>query len=138
IYRLNRLFFVAVISAGTSLLFGITTLFYVYTYNYSPDIFASLLFLWGFLCVLTGKHYGGVFLLGLSVFAKVSNSVMVGIAVLSLQLVLLRPTMSPDKPRWSVNTTNLKKVFLVVLVFGLSLAPFLASNYLLFGSPFVT
>jgi len=55
----------------TSLLAG--TFLRAYVYNYSPDLFAALLFLGGLFFVLRERPVGGGFFLGMSVLAKITN-----------------------------------------------------------------
>ena len=44
-----------------------------YAYNYSPDLFAALLFLGGLFLVLRERPLGGGFFLGMAVLAKITN-----------------------------------------------------------------
>jgi hypothetical protein len=55
----------------TTLLVG--TFLRAYVYNYSPDLFAALLFLGGLFFVLRERPLSGGFFLGMSVLAKITN-----------------------------------------------------------------
>ena len=79
IFKLNRLFFDGYIAFAITALYATGTLFLDYVYNYSPDVFSTVLVVGGVYLVLLQKFYTGAFLLGLSVFAKIPNALLAGV-----------------------------------------------------------
>jgi hypothetical protein len=90
IFNLNCLFFSRPIALITTVLYATGTLFLDYTYNYSPDVFSTVLLLSGLYLVLRARFYAGAFLLGLSVFAKIPNAPLAGVILLYAGFVILR------------------------------------------------
>lgn len=130
IFKLNCLFYDPIIAFITTILYATATLFFDYIYNYSPDVFATMLFLGGLYLTFRNKYYGGAFLLGLSVFAKLPNALLSGIILLYAGFVIL-----------GRNATDKNRVFVVIttlVIFFVVLIPFAYTNYLEFGSPIVT
>ena len=137
LFKLNRLFFDEWISFSTVMIYAVGTLFLNYVYNYSPDIFSTVMVVGGLYCVLTKRYYVGAFLLGLSLFAKVSNSVPAGIICLYAVVMIFResePVAAGGKRAFAKSVT----VAGFAAVFLLSLFPLFYTNQALFGSPFVT
>ncbi len=136
IFNINRLFFNQYISCITAAVYAATTLFLNYTYNYSPDIFAANLFLGALYLIFVNRIYLGVGLLGLSIFAKISNllpaAAVLGYLIWTLIKTDLRGCEYPRSENRSI------RIMLLLIVFLGSLIPFAYTNYYLFGSPFTT
>lgn len=132
IFALNTLFFEGWLAGITTVLYATCTLFLNYVYNYSPDVFATVLLLAGLYLVLKHRPYSGALLLGLSVFAKTPNALLAGPILLYAFATIWRDTAQAPVPR------RLARVAAIAALFLLALLPFLYTNYLLFGSPFVT
>lgn len=130
IFKINRLFFDQVISLVTSVIYASATLFLDYSYNYSPDILSTLLVVSGLHYVLINRGYLGAFLLGLSVFAKLTNAPLVAI----IMMYNIFSTIHNHNVAFK-KTTNL---LISVLTFILGILPLPCINYVLFDSPFVT
>jgi len=90
VYLINTRFFDVTTSVATALLFGTATLFLNYSYNYSPDVFSSLLLLTGVYFALCRRHGLCAVFLGLSVFAKLTNLPLVGVVGLYVAFDILR------------------------------------------------
>ena len=107
-------------TAATALVFGGSFL-RAYAYNFSPDLFSTLLVLSGILMILKGRPFPGGAALGVSVLAKVTN---LFVAILILGFLCFR------KPRSAA------------AVAGAGMIPGLAAwallNLAMFGSPTVT
>lgn len=138
IFMINVQFTDAKFAFITALLYASSTLFLNYIYNYSSDIVSTVILLGGLYLVFRERFYSGTFLLGLSVFAKVTNVPLVGIIFLYIILVIVNKRHLgheiPERPLYRKMTTLL----IVSAIFLLSLLPFAYTNYMLFGSPFVT
>lgn len=132
IFALNALFFESWLACATTILYATGTLFLDYTYNYSPDIFATVLVLAGLYLVLTKRWYSGALLLGLSVFAKTPNALLAGPIMVYGFFALWRENAQLPA------ASRLARIAAVAACFVLALLPFLYTNYVLFGSPFVT
>lgn len=126
VYLINARFFDTATSVAASLLFGTATLFLNYSYNYSPDVFSSLLFLAGVYFALGRRHLWSAVFLGLSVFAKLANLPLVGVVGLYVAFDVLREG-------WDGRALRRLAAFGGVL--ALSLAPLLVTQELLYGSP---
>ena len=137
IFKLNQLFFDNYISLVTTLLYATGTLFFNYAYNYSPDVFATVLVLAGLNLVLRERFYSGAVVLGLSVFAKLPNALLAGIILLYTGLAILREPTTAGETRRSFSR-RWTQIGCTVLLFVAALAPFGLVNHALFGSPFVT
>jgi 4-amino-4-deoxy-L-arabinose transferase-like glycosyltransferase len=128
VYLINTRFFDTATSVAAALLFGTATLFLNYSYNYSPDVFSSLLFLTGVYLVLCRRHELCAVFLGLSVFAKLTNLPLVGVVGLYVAFDILRESRD-------------RRAFRRLAGFGgvlaLSLVPLLVTQELLYGSPWV-
>ena len=135
IFKLNRLFVNGLLACLTSVLYATATLIYNYVYNYSPDIFATVLILAGVNLVFRKRYYSGALCLGLSVFAKLPNVVLAGIALLYASWMML--TDRPDQTG-AVLRNNWLHLACALACFALALAPFAYVNYRLFGSPVIT
>ncbi len=98
----------------------ISTPFLAYTFNYSPDLFATALMVWSYICAQKKCPIACGLLAGLAVWAKV----YLGLLLLPLALVLM--------PQGS------KAMLKCSLAAGFALLPMLAINAHLFGSPLVT
>lgn len=134
IFKLNCLFIDRMPALLTTLMYALGTLFLNYAYNYSPDIFSTLLVVSGLYLCLNNHHNIGAILLGLSLFAKISNFPLVIIIVTYTILNILFfndiVVVRPQRKHW--------QVALFLLVLCLSVMPFLATNWALYGSPFET
>jgi len=137
IFKLNQLFFDNSISFITTVLYATATLFFNYAYNYSPDVFATVLVLAGLNLVLRERFYSGAVFLGLSVFAKLPNALLAGIILLYAGLMIIRERGEAGGLRSGLSKGCFKIVCTAVLFAG-ALAPFGLVNHALFGSPFVT
>jgi hypothetical protein len=137
IFKLNCLFFHRIIAFITTILYATGTLFLEYTYNYSPDVFSTVLFLAGLYLILGKRFYIGAALLGLSVFAKLPNAPLAGIILLYVGYLILRGDTTNDSANKSIQE-KLVGIAITAVIFMLTLAPFAYTNYILFGSPFVT
>jgi hypothetical protein len=128
VYLINTRFFDVATSVATALLFGAATLFLNYSYNYSPDVFSSLLLLTGVYFALCRRRALCAVFLGLSVFAKLTNLPLVGVVGLYVAFDVLRESRS-------------RRAFGRLAGFGgvlaLSLVPLLVTQELLYGSPWV-
>jgi len=141
IFKLNRLFFDGYIAFAVTALYATGTLFFDYVYNYSPDVFSTVLVLGGLYFVLRRKFYTGAFLLGLSVWAKIPNALLAGIGLSYVGFTIFFSGNGEQRATQATENSLLKKVAImatVVAVFVLALIPLLYTNYRLFGSPFVT
>lgn len=137
IFKLNCLFHNHLVALITTILYATGTLFLEYTYNYSPDVFSTVLLLAGLYLILRERFYVGVFLLGLSLFARITNAPLVGVILLYAGFVILRGGVASGSAR----EHSRKKVLLVLttaVVFLIALVPFFYANYMLFGSPIIT
>lgn len=132
IFLLNALFFERWLAALTTIIYATATLFLDYAYNYSPDVFASVLLLGGLYLVLRQRMYSGALLLGLSVFAKTPNALLAGPILLYALAAIWRNHGSVPRSR------RLARMAIIAAMFLLALLPFLYTNYVLFGSPLVT
>ena len=129
VYLINNRFFDTRTSVATALLFGTATLFLNYSYNYSPDVFSSLLFLTGVYLALCRRHKLCAVFLGLSVFAKLANLPLVGVVGLYVAFDILRESRG-----WPA----LRRLAGFGGALALSLVPLLVTQELLYGSPWVT
>ena len=137
LFKLNCLFYNRIIAFITTILYATGTLFFDYAYGYSPDIFSTVLLLAGLYLVLRGRFYVSAVLLGLSIFAKLPNALLVGVILLYVGFVIQRG----DARNSDVKERFRKKVVVAIttlVIFMIALAPFAYTNYILFGSPFVT
>src|SRR5262249_45864096 len=90
IFKLNCLFFSRSTAFITTTLFATGTLFFYYTYNYSPDVFSTVLLLSGLYLVLKERFFWGAFFLGLSIFAKLPNLPLAGVILFYAGFVILK------------------------------------------------
>lgn len=137
IFKLNGLFFSHVIAFSTTILYATGTLLLDYTYNYSPDVFSTVLLLAGLYLVLRGKYYWGAIPLGLSIFAKIPNVPLVVVILLYAVFIIWKG----DGTNRSIKDDFRKKftiTSITAFIFIVANTPFAYSNYLFFGSPFVT
>ena len=130
IFQLNRLFCSDILALITTVIYATATLFLDYTYNYSSDIFSTLLVVGGLYCVFKQKVYAGAALLGLAVFAKTPNIPLVGVILAYAALVIWRTP--------GARGNRLRTIVVMTAIFLLMLVPFAYTNYLLFGSPLTT
>lgn len=137
IFKLNCLFYNHLIAFITTILYATGTLFLDYTYNYSPDVFSTVLLLSGLLLILHGRYYVGAVPLGLSIFAKIPNAPLAGVILLYAGLIVLKgkPAKGSVKKHFQGKVTV---AITTALIFMVALVPLAYTNYLLFGSPFVT
>lgn len=137
IFKLNQLFFNNYISFLTTILYATGTLFFNYVYNYSPDVFATVLLLAGVNLVLRQRYYTGALFLGLSVFAKIPNAVLAGIILLYAGLMILSGYDKASEARSGL-VQRWTKIAGVAFFFVVALAPFGYVNHSQFGSPLTT
>jgi hypothetical protein len=135
IFKLNRLFVTGLVACLTSVLYATATLIYNYVYNYSPDIFATILILAGMNLVFRKRYYSGALFLGLSVFAKLPNVILASIALLYASWTIL--TERSDGTGAALRN-NWLRLACALACFTIALTPFGYVNYLLFGSPVIT
>ena len=135
VFKINTLFFDRLVSFITAILYATGTLFFDYAFNYSPDIFSSVLLLAGLYFVLQKRIYLGSFLLGLSIFAKLPNAPLVGVILCYAVLAVWKDGTTNNSNRIRHTLTH---TILMAVVFLVALAPFTYTNAILFGSPFVT
>lgn len=138
IYRLNRLFFDSGVSFAGSMLFGTVTLFFNYSFNYSPDVFSTLLFVSGLYFVLAKKYGWGAVCLGLSIFAKLPNALLVVMVCLYVTQDILcsdrwEKPLNPKGGKQKKRT--LLKFFTILFI---ALIPVALANTVLYGSPWTT
>lgn len=137
LYLIQRLYFGRWISFSFSFLFGVATLFFNYSYNYSPDSFATFMVVSGLYFVLRRNYCTAALLLGLSVFAKVPNVVLVGVICLYAAMEILRPSSwKGEGPARPAKRVMCLAGFFVLL--GIALLPMLLTNQALYGSPWLT
>jgi len=129
VYGINARFLEREVALASALLFGTATLFLNYSYNFSPDVFSSLLLLTGVLCALGRSPLASAVFLGLSVFAKVSNLPLVAVVGLFVAHDLLRG---------GVDRRALGRLAAFGVVLALSMVPLLVSQEVLYGSPFAS
>jgi hypothetical protein len=135
VFKLNLLFFNPVCSLVSTLLYAVCTLFLDYTYNYSPDLIASIFFLGGIYFALCRRFYVAIFLMGISVFAKVPNIIF----LIPLLFYIFWNIFIRHKPEnRPVLLNGLFECGILMVVFLTSLLPFFFTNYYLFDSPFIT
>lgn len=130
IFQLNRLFFTPLHALITTTLYATATLFYNYAYNYSPDVFSTVLILAGLICVLRKRYYFGAVALGFAVFAKLANLPMVAIVLIYAGAMILGGHSTAAK--------RFVQIAAVGIFFALALLPFGFVNHSLFGSPWLT
>jgi 4-amino-4-deoxy-L-arabinose transferase-like glycosyltransferase len=109
------------ISFAVVLWFAFGTMLRPAAYNFSPDVFSTLLVCLGFLAVLSRRPLLAGVLLGLGMWAKLPNVVFLPVAVLAL-------AMQRDG----------RAVLRLGLGTALPLLALLALNHHMFGSPWVT
>lgn len=137
IFKLNCLFHDRLIAFITTILYATGTLFLDYTYNYSPDVFSSVLLVAGLYLMLRGKFYAGAVPLGLSIFAKITNAPLAVVILLYVAFVLSKG--GPVNGRATEHFRDKVTVGVTTaVIFIMALAPLAYTNQLLFGSPFVT
>lgn len=130
IFKINRLFSNQLISFITSAIYASATLFLDYSYNYSSDILSTLLVVSGLYYILISRCYLGAFILGISIFAKITNTPLV--AVIMIYSIF---TTFGHNNITSRKVTNIS-ITVMMLIFGI--LPMAYTNYVLFNSPFVT
>jgi len=134
--QLNRLYLSPITAWITTLLYGVATLFHNYVYNFSPDVLSTLLVLTGtYLLFRERVAYSGAFL-GLAVFAKPLN--LLPISLLGLYLLWTQVQLSRNETSKYLLTISWRRLLIFAACLGLSLLPYLTTNYVLFGSPLVT
>jgi hypothetical protein len=138
IFKLNCLFFSRLIALITTILYATGTLFLDYTYNYSPDVFSTVLVLSGLYLVLKEKFFTGAFLLGWSLFAKIPNAPLAAVILLYAILVILRRVPANGGSKEYLNFSKVGSAVTTIVIFIMALMPLAYTNYLLFGSPVVT
>jgi hypothetical protein len=136
IFYINNLFFSHLVSFITTIVYATGTLFFEYVYNYSPDIFSTTLVLSGLYLILIKKMSIGVFILGLSIFAKISNAPIVLMMLIYALFIIKREKIKDTKEKSS--DSEIKTILVIVMIFLISLIPFAYTNYILFDSPFIT
>jgi hypothetical protein len=138
IFKINRLFFDGYIAFAVTALYATGTLFFDYVYNYSPDVFSTVLVLSGLYFILKQRFYTGAFLLGLSVFAKVPNALLAALILAYATIKLLRGEKATTERAAGSLTSKAATITMAAAVFIVGLIPLAYTNYSLFGSPFIT
>jgi Dolichyl-phosphate-mannose-protein mannosyltransferase len=128
IYKVNRLFFSEYVSFATAQLYATATLFLDYSYNYSPDVFSTVLVLGGLYFALRARYHAGATLLGLAIFAKVSNVVLVAPVVFYMFAVIWGGRRDAEA-RAGFSAGKLRALLGVCMTFLLALLPFAYTNY---------
>ena len=131
IYLLVREFFNEQVSFLTTILFSVSTIILNYSYNYSSDVFSTVIILSGILLVIKKNYYLAAIFLGLSVFAKITNGVWV---LLILFYMAIKIYIEKDK-KIGLTLIELLKIGLILLI---SLMPTFITNYSLYGDIFTT
>ena len=131
IYLLVREFFNEQVSFLTTILFSVSTIILNYSYNYSSDVFSTVIILSGILFVIKKKYYLAAIFLGLSIFAKITNSVWV---LLILFYIAIEIYFEKDK-KIGLTLIELLKIGLILFI---SLIPTFITNYSLYGDVFTT
>ncbi|MFH1039030.1 MAG: glycosyltransferase family 39 protein [PVC group bacterium] len=124
LYNLNRLFYSRPLSFITTLLFATSTLFYDYTYNYSPDVFSTLLVLGSLITLFKKREVASSFLLGFSIWSKLSNLIFVPFFLGYLIFTC-----------WKERK---KSILIFAICFFLPILCYSWMNIIMFGSPFTT
>ena len=119
-------------------LYATGSLFLDYVYNYSPDVFSTVLVLGGLYLVLRDRFYIGAFLLGLAVFAKMPNVLIAGVILLYAGFMILMGQQTNNHGRKNSLLNRVAIIVVTAAIFVVSLTPLAYTNYRLFGSPFVT
>lgn len=130
IFKINCLFHSRVIAFSTAIFYATGTLFLDYTYNYSPDIFSTVLFLSSLYFILLDKYYFGAVLLGFSIFAKIPNAPLVAVILIYAGFKIL----------WGNKNINRRATVAVTTaaLFFAALVPLAYTNQIFFGSPLIT
>jgi len=131
IYLLNRRFTGPLISLISALLYAVGTLFLNYSYNYSPDLLSTILFLGGAYLALRRSYYPSALLLGLSIFAKLSNVVLVALLAAYCVYRIFKEGRGEQGRAW-------RRAILFSGALLLSLCPQAYVNQTLYGSPLTT
>jgi len=137
IFKLNCLFHYRLTAFVVTILYATVTLFLEYTYNYSPDIFSTVLVTGGLYLILRERFYAGAFILVLSIFAKLPNMLLVIIILLYAGMRIWKKEAADENDRHRLRSKGIITVT-TALSFLLALTPFLYTNTMLFGSPIVT
>ena len=134
--QLNRLYLSPMTAWITTLLYGVATLFHNYVYNFSPDVLSTLLVLAGtYFLFRKSIAYSGAFL-GFAAFAKPLNLLPIGL--IGFYFLWTQVQLSRNENGKHQLTISWRRLLLFAAGLGLSLLPYLAINYVLFGSPLVT
>jgi len=124
---------------AATVLTAFATLFLNYTYSYSLDVFSAFLLVIAYWCAVTGRYGLAGFVWGLAIFARLPNLItLVGLIPF---LLLEGGSARQTGPRESLVLRCLKRFRPLFLSFagGLPVALcILFSNWMMFGSPFVT
>jgi len=131
LFQIIRVFFDELIALTTTLIYAFSSVIFLYSYNYLADLWSVMLMLFGIKLVLQSKYYGASIFIALAIFAKVTNVVWVAPIFIFIGIDL-----------WSKRNAKfiifLKEVLKIALIFLIMILPVLVSNYLIYGSPFIT
>jgi hypothetical protein len=137
IFKLNCLFFHRLIAFISAAVYATGTLFLDYTYNYSPDIFSTVLLLSALYLIFCERFYVGAILLGLCVFAKIPNALLAAVILAYVGFTIFKgkstggSVQEPFRNKVMVGLTT-------AVLFMIALAPLAYTNFKLFGSPMIT
>jgi len=126
LFELSRQYTKDFIAGVTAYILGMGTLLLPYIYNLSPDLLSCLLLTSSVLTLRRWWYFFTGFLLGLAVAIKLST------APIALILALATVSSSMAKRR------SARGICALVIGLCVGIAPYLWSNYVLFGSPFTT
>jgi hypothetical protein len=138
LFKLNRLFFNELISFFVAMIYATGTLFLNYVYNYSPDILSTVMVIGAIYFVFRERYYLSAVLLGLSIFAKVSNIVPAGILIAYVFIMIFKKDGSVSRGKGQLIADKVTTMIIFLLVFLVALTPLLYTNFRFFGSPFLT
>ncbi len=119
--RLAAMFASQGAAAVAAVLIGITPLFHHYAYSFSADILSAVLVGTGLIGLFSGRSLGAGLLLGLSVWVKVPNGLLLPLAL----LVLIMEKDRRSQLRYLIGAS-------------ISLGAFAALNWYQFGAPWIT
>lgn len=130
-FRVATRFVSPVSAALATLLFAASPLFQRSAYSYSNDIFYAALALGGLLALLHDRRRWAGILLGLAVWAKVSNVLFVAPVLVWYGLRMLRRPATDASGRW-------RPLVELGAALALPLAVFAVANWWMFGAPWTT
>ncbi len=116
-----------------ALLCGTGTLFLDYSYNYSADILSTAFVLAAIGCLFSERWWWmSAIAFGLSVFAKITNVVLL-VTFVPFAVYKIAQLSGPETRLKTTRKTTLTRIVLYGVLFLVSLGPFFAANYFLYG-----